>query len=167
MTDSSPHSPAASAAHDPAASAAHRRLNPFIGVWTASGESYAAGQRADDPRASAVPWTSDETYEWLPGGFFVLHRWDAMAGRKVFKGTEIIGHDPALGGYFTRFFDNDGFHPEYRVDVSGNAWTFREPATRATITFSDGDDRMNVSWEWKNHGAEWLPLCDRVATRIA
>ena len=127
---------------------------------TDASESYAAGQCADDPRASAMPWTSDETYEWLPGGFFVLHRWDAMAGTKVFKGT-------ALGGYFTRVFDDDGFHPEYRVDVSGNAWTFREPAARATITFGDGDDRMNVAWGRKNQGAEWLPLRDRVATRIA
>jgi hypothetical protein len=54
--------------------AAHRRLDVFIGRWHAEGTSYGEGQRADAPRASAVPWTSDESYEWLPGGFFVLHR---------------------------------------------------------------------------------------------
>ena len=48
-----------------------------------------------------MPWTSDEHYEWLPGGFFLLHQWDANAGTREFKGTEIIGHDEANGGYFT------------------------------------------------------------------
>ena len=101
----------------PQPAAAYRRLNVFIGKWRATGASYADGQQADDPLASAVPWTSDETYEWLPGGFFLLHRFDAMAGKRVFKGTEIIGFEEARGGYFSRFFDNAGNHPEYLITV--------------------------------------------------
>jgi hypothetical protein len=150
----------------PEPSAAHRRLGVFVGRWHAEGESYADGQRADEPLASAVPWTSEESYEWLPGGFFMLHRWDAMAGRRVFKGAEIIGYDEAEGGYFTRFFDNAGNHPEYRAAVDGDVWTFTEPATRATVRVSDGGDRMRFNWEWRNGSSDWLPLCDRVARRI-
>lgn len=30
--------------------------------------------------------TSDESYEWLDGGFFLVHRWDARAGSAVFRG---------------------------------------------------------------------------------
>ena len=57
-------------------SAAHKRLEAFIGTWHAEGTSYGGGgQDAADPRAAGVPWISDESYEWLPGGFFVLHRW--------------------------------------------------------------------------------------------
>jgi len=58
----------------PQPSAAHRRLAAFVGKWRAEGESYAEGQRPDDPRASAAPWASEEIYEWLPGDFFLLHR---------------------------------------------------------------------------------------------
>ena len=90
----------------PAPGPAHRRMDVFISKWHAEGKSYADEQRTDDPLASAVPWTSDESYEWLPGGFFILHRWDAMAGMRVFKGVEIIGYDVTEGGYFTRLFDN-------------------------------------------------------------
>lgn len=63
----------------------HQQLGAFIGMWHAEGSSYADGQQAADPLASAVPWRSDESYKWLPGGFFVLHRWDAMTGARVFK----------------------------------------------------------------------------------
>ena len=29
----------------------------------------------------------------------------------------------------------------------------------------DDGNKMTFSWEWKNGGREWLPLCDRVAVR--
>lgn len=144
---------------------AHHRLDVFVGTWHAEGTSYADGQQAEDPRESGVPWTSDESYEWLPGGFFMLHRWDAKAGERVFKGIEIIGYDEAKGGYFTRFFDNAGFHPEYRVSLEGNVWSFAEAATRARVTTSDGGGRLTFEWEWRQPGSDWLPLCDRVASR--
>lgn len=150
----------------PQPSAAHKKLSVFVGKWHAEGQSYAEGQQAASPKASAVPWTSEESYEWLPGRFFLLHRWNAMAGTRAFKGTEIIGYDAARGGYFTRFFDNAGNHPEYRAIIDGNVWTFSEPATRAKVTVRDGGERMTFNWEWRNGGSEWLPLCDRVATRI-
>ena len=150
----------------PKPSADHRLLEAFIGKWHAKGTSYADGQRADDPLASGVAWTSDETYEWLPGGFFVLHRWDAMAGEREFKGTEIMGYDKAEGGHFTRFFDNAGNHPNYRAQVKENVWTFTEAVTRATVTVSDDGNNMKFHWQWRNDGSDWLPLCDRTATRI-
>ncbi len=76
----------------PGSTAAHRRLEVFIGHWHAEGTSYGDGQDAADPRAAGVPWTSDETYEWLPGHFFVLHRWDAQMGKHDFKGAENMGY---------------------------------------------------------------------------
>ena len=147
----------------PKSSAAHKSLEVFIGTWHAEGTSYGVGQDAANPRAAGVPWTSDESYEWLPGGFFVLHRWDAMAGS--FSGVEIMGYDEADGGYFTRMFDNGGNHPDYRANVDGDVWSFTEPQSRATVTVHDGGDKMTFKWEWKNGGSEWLPLCDRVASR--
>lgn len=142
------------------------RLSVFVGRWRAEGESYAAGQIAQDPRASRVAWASDESYEWLPGGFFLLHQWDAMVGSYPFKGTEILGYEERKGGYFTQLFDNAGHHAEYRVTVEGNTWFFTEEATRAAATISDDRDRIMLKWEWRNAGADWLPLCEREARRI-
>lgn len=144
---------------------AQRRLDVFVGTWHTQGTSFADGQLPEDPRASGVAWTSDETYEWLPGGFFLLHRWNALAGSRVFEGTEILGYDVAEGAYFTRFFDNAGFHPEYVATVTDNVWRFDEPSTRAKITVHDDGQRMQHVWEWKNNGSDWLPLCEREARR--
>ena len=52
----------------PKPTSSHRQLDAFIGKWHAEGSSYADGQRAADPLASAVPWRSDESYEWLSLG---------------------------------------------------------------------------------------------------
>ncbi len=149
----------------PQPTAAHKRLKVFIGDWHAEGTSYGDGQDAADPRAAGVSWTSDESYVWLPGSFFVLHRWDAQMGKHEFKGAEVMGYDEADGGYFTRMFDNAGHHPDYAGGVDGNVWSFTEAQTRATVTVQDGGDKMTFNWEWKNGGSKWLPLCDRVAVR--
>lgn len=146
--------------------AAHKRLKVFVGKWSANGDSYGDGQQADDPRASAVPWTSEESYQWLPGGFFLLHQWDANVGERIFSGTEILGYDEAKGHYFTRFFDNGGNHLDYSAEVDGNVWTFSEPQTRATVTVGGRGKRMTFKWEWRKSGSKWLPLCDRLASRI-
>lgn len=150
----------------PKPSANHRLLKVFIGKWHAKGTSYADGQKANDPLASAVPWTSDETYEWLPGNFFVLHRWGAMAGERVFKGTEVIGYDMAKRAYFARLFDNAGNHPDYRAEVKGKVWTFSDTVTRATVTVNADGNSMHFNWEWRKVGSKWLPLCDRIANRV-
>lgn len=143
-----------------------KKLDVFIGKWHAEGQSYGDGQQKNNPYASAVPWISYESYEWLPGNFFILHNWDAKLGDSVFIGTEIIGYDEKEGGFFTRFFDNLGFHPDYKATVDGNVWNFTEPASRAKVTIDDDKNRMTFNWEWRKEDNDWLPLCDRVATRI-
>jgi hypothetical protein len=146
----------------PEPSLAHQQLEVFVGDWEATGQSWGEVQHEGDP---AVAWTSRETYEWLPGRFFLLHRWDAMVGEREFKGAEILGHDNGLAGYFSRSFDDAGNHPEYGAYVDNNVWTFTGRWTRAKVTFTDGGDRMRSYWE-RRIGHDWLPLHDRVATRM-
>lgn len=139
-------------------------LDVFAGGWHVEGTAYTEDEAAEDPLASAVPWASEETYAWMPGGCFLLHHWDARVGRQPVHGTEIIGHDQETG-FFAHVFDDRGRHRSYRVERHGPIWTFCEPETRATITVSPGGARLDITWQWKHDGAEWLPLCDRVALR--
>ncbi|MGV8877766.1 MAG: hypothetical protein ACOH2A_01915 [Sphingobacteriaceae bacterium] len=145
--------------------AALKKLEVFIGKWHAEGQSYAIGQQKENQHQSAVSWISDESYEWLPGNFFILHTWDAKIGDSGFIGTEIIGYDEKEGGFFTRFFDNSGFHPEYKATVDGDIWLFTEPSSRAKVTVNDVKTKMTFNWEWRKEDNVWMPLCDRVATR--
>jgi hypothetical protein len=135
------------------ASDAVRVLDVFAGRWHAEGTSYGRG--------NSEPWMSDERYEWILGGAFLLHRWDAGP----FIGSEILGFDKD-GGYFSRMFDNSGNHPEYHISVEGNVWRFEEPETRAAVTVRENGRVMDWKWEWKDGGTEWKPLCDRTARRV-
>jgi hypothetical protein len=144
----------------------HERLGVFVGNWHAEGESYAAGQKKDDPRGAVEKWTSDESVEWLPGKFFIAQRWDAMTGANEFKGTAIISSAPETGHYMTRSYENHGFIRDYVTRVDGSIWTFTGDTERARIEFTDGGDTQKISWEWKPGGKTWLPLCNRIAKRV-
>ena len=143
----------------------HRRLDVFVGKWNAEGLSYAKEQSKENPYGSAVKWTSVESYEWLPGGFFLVHRWDACVGDDEFKGMETIDYDTPSQTYFTRAFDNYGNSPIYQASVREGVWTCAGEWTRATVAVSDSGDTMTINWEWKPDGVNWLPLCDRKATK--
>lgn len=49
-----------------------------------------------------------DTYEWLPGGFFLIHRVDGRMGEAEVTAIEIIGFDASIQAYLTRSFDNQG-----------------------------------------------------------
>ena len=151
----------------PRPSAEHQRLEAFVGTWLVEGESFAESQNPDDPRASAVAWSGEDSWQWLPGGFFLRHEGHAQLGTHTLVSSEIIGHDGAKGGYFSRMFDNAGFHPEYEGAVEGDVWTFSDPSSRSRMVFSEGGNRLKIDWEWRHDGSDWLPLCDLVATRAA
>lgn len=123
----------------PRRTAMHEALSVFLGEWKAEGTSYGdTDQSGGDPRA--------------PGG-------------EVFDTLSIMGVDPQTGAYFARAFENHGFYRDYPVTREGKVWAFNGQTERATITFSDEDRTQPIVWEWKPDGA-WLPLCDRVATRL-
>jgi hypothetical protein len=45
----------------------HKRLDVFIGKWMNEGQTIAGAS------APAVKILTSDVYEWMPGGFFVLH----------------------------------------------------------------------------------------------
>ena len=151
----------------PELGAPHERLGVFVGKWHAKGDSYAAGQIKDNPRAVIEKWISDETFEWLPGKFFIMQRWDAKTGANEFNGIAIISFDAETGNYVTRSYENHGFIRDYVTRVDGDVWTFTGKSERARVEFSDGGATQSITWEWKPDGKTWLPLCDRTAKRVA
>ena len=67
----------------------HRRLDAFIGRWMTDGQTVAG------PDAPSVKILASDVYEWMPGGFFVLHTAYGRIGDIGVGGVEIIGFDPA------------------------------------------------------------------------
>jgi hypothetical protein len=145
---------------------AHDLLAIFLGEWRAEGTSYGGtDQSSGDPKKNGVPWTSTHTGRWHTGEFFLVQDERARPGGEVFDTLSVMGVDAATGRYFARAFENHGFYRHYEVSREGWTWTFSGETERATITFSEDGRRQDIVWEWRP-ADEWLPLCDRVATRI-
>jgi hypothetical protein len=55
----------------------------------------------------AVPITGTDIYEWLPGGFFLVHHVDVMIGEQPVQALELIGeYGPATDAFLARAYDN-------------------------------------------------------------
>jgi hypothetical protein len=143
----------------------HHKLAVFLGDWKAEGTSYGAtDQTGANKKANGVPWTSTHTGRWHTGEFFLIQDERAHVDGDPFDTLAIIGFDPETGGYFVHNFENHGFYRHYDLAVDAAKWMLSGDTERATITFSDDNRRQDIVWEYKPDG-EWLPLCDRVATK--
>ncbi len=149
----------------PKRNANHEALGVFIGDWRADGTSFGGTDQSGDPRANGEPWLSTHTGKWHTGCFFLIQDEHAKIAGKPFDTISMIGVDPDSNDFVARTFDNNGFYRHYGLSVDGNVWTLSGETERARIEFADDNRTQLIKWEWKPEG-EWLPLCDRTATRI-
>jgi hypothetical protein len=132
----------------------------------------------------AVPITGTDSYEWLPGGFFLVHHVDVVIGEQPVQALELIGeHGPATDSYTARAYDNLGNITvmQARVDEQG-VWQFTgggdvapvaRPAAagaggavRSTLTISADRSGMRARWERSDDGASWQPWMDMTFSRM-
>jgi hypothetical protein len=157
----------------PAPSPQLQRLDVLVGRWRSEGHV------VGDP---AVPITGTDSYEWLPGGFFLLHRVDVLIGQQQVQALELIGeYDPASDAFTARAYDNLGNVTimRARVDEQG-VWRFTgggdvapvarpaaadaSGAVRSTLTISPDRAGMTARWERSDDGARWQPWMDMTFT---
>lgn len=138
----------------------HERLGSFIGTWKTEGQTRAA---AGVPSIRIV---GTDAYEWLAGGFFLVHRVDVRMGDAEVKALEIIGYEAASQRYSTRFFDNQGNTGTYQMSVRDGIWTLETKSERATVVFSGDGKAMTAHWERSDDGSSWVPWMDVNFTRV-
>src|SRR5829696_1860571 len=125
---------------------------------------------ADPP----VPVTGFDTYEVLPGGYFLVHHVDVQVGNQPVRAIEIIGEpDPSSGSFLARSFDNTGSSEIMRVTIDDEG-VFRfvggpdvapaaHPAdgetagVRSTLTRAADGGSMTALWERSADGHTWEP----------
>ena len=102
-----------------------QRLGALVDRWRSEGHVV-----GDDP----VPITGVDSYEWLAGGFFVVHHVDVVIGQQRVQALELIGdYDPATDAFTARAYDNLGNHTVLRARVDGRGgvavhrWRRRRP----------------------------------------
>jgi hypothetical protein len=148
--------------------AEHQRLGAFVGTWNTE------GQALESPYGPAGKLSAVDTYEWLPGGFFLSHKWDVKQGSAQFQGLEIIGYDARNKAYTSRFFDSMGNSGTFRARVQGNAWTWTGDSDvggkplkeRCTIVIVRADVYTNKC-EYSVDGVKWQLNFEQRSTRAA
>jgi Protein of unknown function (DUF1579) len=140
-----------------------KRLHTIAGRWQTSGHVI------DEPE---IPVAGTDTYEVLPGGYFLVHHVDVTVGEHPVRAIEIIGEPDAVSdGFLARSFDSDGNAELMRVTIDDNG-VFRftgggEVASaaqqsaaptarvRSALTIAEDGDSMTALWERSADGTNW------------
>lgn len=130
-------------------------LAPLVGEWSI------VVAFKDTPPVDAGARVS---FEWLPGGGFLVQRWEVPVPEAP-DGIAIIGADPAReGGYLQHYFDTRGVARLYKMSFGDGVWRLwrDEPdfspldfAQRYVGTFSDDDTTIAGAWEMRHDGTTW------------
>jgi Protein of unknown function (DUF1579) len=151
-----------------APSAEIQRLHLFVGTWNAEGKTQAS---ADAP---AVKVTGVDTYEWMAGKFFLVHRANGQIGNEELNVLEFIGYDPSSEMYTCHSFvgvpsRNENHHGNsdvFRANLRNHTWTIEGKSSRFTGVFADTGNTLTGQWEQSSDGLNWLPWMEIKLTRV-
>jgi hypothetical protein len=138
-----------------------QRLHLFVGTWKIEGETHAGVD------ASAVKVTGMDTYEWLAGKFFLVHRADRQIGNEQLNTIEFIGYDPSSQTYTCHSFDSRGNSDLFQANFRDPIWTIEGKSSRFTGMFATSGHTLTGKWEQSCNGVNWLPWMDVKLTKIS
>ena len=129
-----------------------KKLNFLIGKWHTKGEILQGAP------TSSTDIRGTDTYEWVAGGFFILHRVDVFMGNEKTEAIEIIGYDAGRKSYFMKSFDSQGDSiTMYAVLEKPGVFKFGDNKMRSVLTVKKGGSSMTAKWELSENGKAWKP----------
>ena len=134
--------------------AKHLALGVFAGKWMTQGTI-----RATKDAASSEMRAIDQ-YEWLPGGFFMLHKVDARIAGSVSQSIEVIGYDAKQACYVTRSYDDQGTSDGFTAHLAGQAWSIDGEKVRFRGAFNADGSLLAGTWEQRSGQGRWSPWMD-------
>jgi hypothetical protein len=118
-----------------------RKLDRFVGSWEMKG-------RTLDSEVDNI--TARTTFEWLPGGHFLLQRFAADFVGMQIQSHEVIGHDPATGTFSSTVYASMAPMPlPYRWIIEGDELTIKAEALGATFRGRWNADGTVFSGGWR------------------
>jgi len=143
-------------------------LNAFAGKWLTN------GQQHEGPVGPAAKITAVETYEWLPGGRFLIHRFEGLVGDAPAVCIEVIGRDAASDNYPVHTFYNNGVSTQWVLHERDGAWYMTgqwviagKPAdVRCTLVLSEDGAAMAGKWEYADTAHAWHTFWEVDARKV-
>ena len=132
----------------------YEQLNKFVGEWKTTGKI---------PESDTTPEmiiSGTDTYEWLSGGFFLLHKVDVFVGGYKNETLEIIGFDEQKNLYTMQHYDNKGNSGFMTANYNDGVWTFLGENLRFKGGFKKQDKEFSGIWEQSPDGKNWSHFMD-------
>lgn len=146
----------------------HERLGAFAGTWRTEGQQY------EGPVGPAGKIAAVETYEWLTGKIFLVHRFEGRVGDTDAACIEIIGHDAQSQNYPTHTFYDNGVSNRWESLERDGIWTLTgdwpmegtSMKVRRTTVFGDSGNTMVSTWDHSSDGSKWQAFWDVTSTKM-
>ena len=147
------------------------RLEPLLGSWRTEGET------EPSVLGPGVPMTSNESFYWLEGGYFLVSTYETKFGDEpVQKGVNYWGYDSETGRYRIVFFSNNGPFSEegnqYFGRIEDGGLVFEGPARFCYELGEDGRVRANpdgtitVQWWLGDENGDWKPWMKNTFAKV-
>lgn len=140
----------------------NKLLNALVGRWRSQGQTVATGSEP------AIQIAGFDTYEWLAGEFFLIHRVDVRVNDEKVEVIEMIGpYDPSMRTYPMRSFDNQGNFVTMQASVNDDGvWTFTGELERATLVIAEDGNTMTARWGRTDNGSTWRHWMDMTFAKV-
>ena len=136
---------------------AYTLLAQFVGTWNTSGVVLGT---------VPVKIAGTDTYEWLPGEYFLLHHVDVRIGGEAAQSVEIIGYDRETHSYPMHYFNNKGDKGIMQATYADSTWNFLSETMRFAGKFSDDGKTLSGTWETFSAENGWVPWMEVRLIRV-
>jgi hypothetical protein len=146
-----------------------RRLEVFVGNWQMEGQQF------DSLFGGQAEVTAEESFEWLPGGMFLIHRLVGRLGAAEMACIEVIDADRMPGGYRVHTFYNDGRSQDWLLTENDDNWTISadwslpdgsKQMVRCTQRFGKAGTTRKGIWEVSTNG-KWKTFWEVTARKVS
>lgn len=145
----------------PAVSSGLARLEVFVGIWRKQGRAHYS------PFGPAADVDAVETFQWLTGHAFLVHRIEGRLGTDDMACVEVIG-DGIDGAFFAETFYNDGSRTTWRLRQDDHIWLLegRHGTYDIRCRMIVEDMVIVQRWEYQEGGGRWQVFWDTTLTRL-
>jgi hypothetical protein len=137
-----------------------KKLQIFAGKWIVEGQNLSGAPIAPNTEVAGV-----QTYDWLPGNFFLVGKWDRQFDEAEHIGIGLFAYDTEKKEFCLTNYDNMGYARKYEVLSYRHVWKLTGEKERATIIFSADGQTFIEDWEIMNN-FNWQPLCTLKSKKI-
>lgn len=132
----------------------HARLELFLGTWRTT------GRQSDCPFGRAGTIVALETYQWLSGERFMIHRLDGRIDDEPLACIEVIGTGSAQASCPVHTFYGDGRSNEWSLSEENGVWLLTGEwhlagsvyFVRSSVWFTNGGNTRAGKWEYSKDG---------------